>query len=137
MKVFADTSGIFAALVADDGQHEVAAKVLHRLLDIDATLVTTGAVVFEAMALLQTRVGFAAARAFERDFRPRLDVAWVDEGLYDKGIRRWLLRGSRAVSLVDCLSFVLMEETGVLHALAFDKHFEQEGFTLLTPGAFP
>ena len=135
MKVFVDTSGIFAALVADDGQHEVAGQVLHRLLDKEATLVTTGAVIFETIALLQTRAGFPAARAFERDFRPRLEVAWVDHDLYDRGVKRWLLRGSRAVSLVDCLSFVVMEGMALSHVLGFDRHFANEGFTLLTPSA--
>ncbi len=135
MKVFVDTSGIFAALVRDDDQHQVAGQILHKLLDAEATLVTTGAVLFETLALLQARVGFPAARVFEQEFRPRLEVTWVEGDLYDRGVRRWLLRGSRAVSLVDCLSFVVMEEMGLRHALAFDRHFANEGFSLLTPGA--
>ena len=48
-------------------------------------------------------------RALER-FRNRLDQSW---------------------SLVDCASFIIMEEQGIQEALAFDHHFQQAGFTAL------
>jgi predicted nucleic acid-binding protein len=35
-------------------------------------------------------------------------------------------------SLVDCISFIVMKEVKVDHALAFDKHFTQAGFQIIT-----
>lgn len=34
--------------------------------------------------------------------------------------------------LVDCVSFTVMRQAGVTQALAFDQHFIQAGFQLLT-----
>jgi hypothetical protein len=34
-------------------------------------------------------------------------------------------------SLIDCISFVVMEEEGIQEALTADQHFEQAGFTAL------
>lgn len=52
-------------------------------------------------------------RAYDR-YRARLDQGW---------------------SLTDCASFVLMQERGLLEALAHDKHFEQAGFKALLRAA--
>ncbi len=40
-------------------------------------------------------------------------------------------RGRRDLSLVDCVSFVVMRERGVTTALAYDADFEREGFTTI------
>ncbi len=34
-------------------------------------------------------------------------------------------------SLTDCISFVVMEERGLIGALTSDHHFEQAGFSVL------
>jgi predicted nucleic acid-binding protein len=33
--------------------------------------------------------------------------------------------------LIDCVSFVVMKELGIIDALSADKHFEQAGFNIL------
>jgi uncharacterized protein len=128
MRAFVDTSGLFAALVANDDHHKQAHEVLSHLLDNDCRLVTTSAVLLETVALLQARAGFAAARAFQRDFLPRLEVHWMTEALFETGAKKWLTRGSRRLSLVDCISFALMEEQELTDAFTFDRHFSDEGF---------
>ena len=132
MTVFADTSGIFAALVRNDANHEPARETLAGLLDDpEATITTTDFVLLETMALLQARVGLDAALKFDRDLRPVLDVTWVDSALYSRAIRRLNLRQRRRVSLVDCISFVTMEEAGLRTAFSYDQHFADEGFDTL------
>ncbi|RME55690.1 MAG: VapC toxin family PIN domain ribonuclease, partial [Caldilineae bacterium] len=37
----------------------------------------------------------------------------------------------RGLSLVDCTSFVVMQQLGIDTAFAFDNHFKEQGFTLL------
>src|SRR5665648_1053927 len=54
-----------------------------------------------------------------------------DEGQLARGWRRFLERPDKTYSLVDCLSFVVMEELGIETAITGDRHFRQEGFRVL------
>jgi predicted nucleic acid-binding protein len=59
------------------------------------------------------------------------DIIHIDEDLDAKS---WSLLSNRADknwSLVDCSSFVLMQENNILEALTTDHHFEQAGFVRL------
>jgi predicted nucleic acid-binding protein len=38
----------------------------------------------------------------------------------------------RSLSLVDCVSFVVMRQLAIRDAFAFDRHFEEQGFTLVS-----
>jgi predicted nucleic acid-binding protein len=40
-------------------------------------------------------------------------------------------RPDKGYSLVDCISFVVMRERGVIDVFTHDRHFEQEGFRRL------
>lgn len=49
-------------------------------------------------------------------------------------LKRWDLfqrRSDKTWSLVDCASFVVMQERGTMEALTTDIHFEQAGFVRL------
>jgi predicted nucleic acid-binding protein len=129
LKVYADTSGIFAFLVSNDRNNPLAAMCLKRLLAEEAELVTTSYVVVETCALLQARVGVEAVRAFEGDFRPLLRVRWIDEAIHRRIMRRWCALGRRDVSVVDCAGFVIMEDQEITRFFGYDKHFEEQGFT--------
>jgi len=131
MRVFLDTSGLFAVLVRNDYMHVRARETLECLLEGKATLLTTSYVLLETGAILQARVGLEAARAFHHEFSTLLKVHWVDERLHEKAFRRLELRNRREISLVDCASFVYMEDNGLSYALAYDKHFSDEGFVVL------
>ncbi len=131
MRVFVDTSAFFAIMVRNDYMHVRARETFKRLLEGAAELYTTSYVVLETIALLQARVGLDAARSFQHEFLSIFKVCWVDQNLHEKSFRRLELRGRREISLVDCASFVWMEESGDSYAFAYDEHFAAEGFTLL------
>ena len=42
-------------------------------------------------------------------------------------------RGRRGLSLVDCMSFIVMRKLEVRQAFAFDADFEREGFEMYSP----
>ena len=131
MKIYADTSGLFAALVKNDIMHAKAGPTMEHLLEDGAEIHVTSYILLETMALLQARVGLEAARQFERILRPLLQVHWVDESLHVKSFKRLELRGTRGVSLVDCTSFVTMEDAGIRYVFGYDEHFTDEGFHLV------
>lgn len=131
MRVFADTSGLFAALVLNDVNHEAAKATLTRLLDLGAELHVTSYTLLETLALLQARVGFEAATSFERDLRPLLHLTWVDDSLHSRAFQRLELRRRRGLSLVDCAAFVAMEDLRLAQAFTYDEDFELEGFVAI------
>jgi predicted nucleic acid-binding protein len=100
---------------------------------MDRGIVTTEFILLE--------LGNACARAADHeDFltlvdalraSPRTDMIPLDSRLLDRALRRMGERPDKDWSLTDCISFLVMEDTGLTTALTADRHFEQAGFTAL------
>jgi predicted nucleic acid-binding protein len=130
MNIFADTSGLFALLVKNDYMHVRARKNFSYFAENNVRLVTSSFVLVETTALLQRRIGLAAVNDFNAKILPLLEIVWVDEKWYAKALHRLLSQNKPDVSLVDALSFEIMEALQIEYAFAFDKHFEENGFTI-------
>ena len=48
-----------------------------------------------------------------------------------RALDRYEARGDREYSLQDCASMIVMEAESITQILTNDRHFEQEGFTVL------
>ncbi len=131
MRIYTDTSGLFAAIVRNDLKHANAKATLTALLESGSELHATSYVLLETLALLQTRVGLEAAAQCEFVFRPLLQVTWITEELHERSFRRLKLKRSRGVSLVDCSSFVVMEDLEIRSVFGYDEDFAKEGFHLV------
>jgi predicted nucleic acid-binding protein len=83
------------------------------------------------MALLQHRIGLAAARDFDEEVLPLVQVRWVDEALYRLATDRLWREDGRQLSLVDVASFEFMRTEDITSALAVDPHFAEAGFKVL------
>ena len=129
--VFADTSGLLALLNEHDEFHPRAENAFGKLRARRVPLISTSYVLVETYALIGRRLGIEAVRSFRENFAPLLEVTWVDAPLHDAGLDLLLHRGKRRLSLVDAVSFVAMRQNGISEALAFDPHFEQEGYVLI------
>lgn len=130
MTIFVDTSALYALLDVDDTNHPPAAEIWKALLESGATLVTTNYVLVETTALVQNRLGLEAVDAFVSAIAPVLVVRWIDEATHRIAQATLLAIRRRAVSLVDCSSFIVMRELGQVEAFTFDRHFVEQGFTL-------
>ncbi|HXV60473.1 MAG TPA: VapC toxin family PIN domain ribonuclease [Vicinamibacteria bacterium] len=86
----------------------------------------------ETVALLQARIGVPAVRIFQKSFAPALDVVWIDGPLYQRAMAALLAAGKRGVSLTDWTSFEVMRDRGIEQTLAFDPHFDEQGFRVLS-----
>lgn len=131
MSIFADTSALYALLVHTEQSHRAVAGTFRELLDGGRVLVTTNYVLVETSALLQHRLGLAPAHDFADRIVPLLHVHWVDMDLHHRAVARLFRADRRHLSLVDCVSFELMEREGIREAFALDRHFEEEGLKLL------
>lgn len=98
-------------------------------------LLTTDAVLLE--------IGNALARAFKREaaeviksFLTSQDVQVVrlTPALFEKAFALYQSRLDKEWGLVDCFSFIVMQEAGASDALTFDRHFAQAGFQALMRG---
>ncbi len=58
-------------------------------------------------------------------------VVFVDQDTYDRGWQLHRERSDKTWSLVDCISFVVMQDLRLTEALTADHHFEQAGFVKL------
>jgi predicted nucleic acid-binding protein len=129
-RVFVDTSALLALLNPDDEMHSQARQAFQALRQREAALLTTSYVLVETYALVSRRFGLEAARTFRRDLAPLLDVEWIDASIHEEALDLLLGRSRRALSLVDATSFVVMRTRKIDEAFAFDRHFEEEGFTI-------
>ena len=131
-RVFVDSGGFVALLVAEDQMHAQAASLFEAASRERWTLVTTNVVVIETYSVLLARArdGRRAAIAF-------LDAVQASStGLTVESVRAddeasamALLRAhsDKSYSLCDALSFIVMERLGVSEAIAFDRHFREYG----------
>lgn len=130
MNIFADTSGLFALLVRNDYMHVRAKRNFAYFAEHRARLLTSSFVLVETGALLQRRVGLTAVHDFQSKIIPLLEIIWVNSDWYAKAIQRLFGLNNRDISLVDCLSFEIMESREVTQAFTFDKHFPENGFPI-------
>jgi predicted nucleic acid-binding protein len=126
VRVFIDTSGLFALLDGDDSNHRDASELFRRL-GATTEYVTSNYVVVEAIALVRRRLGPAAEERLINEILPILRVVWVEEATHRSGAAMYGA-GGRSASLVDHVSFVVMEEAALTLAFAFDADFDRRGF---------
>lgn len=130
MMVFLDSSAVIAVLDRSQPMNRQAARSWRALVESEHTLVTSSYVVVETIAILQRRFGLPAVADVEATIWPLVDVEWVDGPVHRAAIQTLVLVGRRDLSLVDCVNFQIMQSLGLRHAFAFDRHFEERGYTL-------
>ena len=128
--IFVDTSAIYAWADAADPNHQTAVRRLRAILERSEEMLTHNYVLVESIALLQARLGLAAATKLAKDSAAFV-IEWVDDDLHASGIRELERSKKRHVSLVDHISFVVMRRRQVAMAFAFDPDFRSAGFALL------
>lgn len=131
MSFFVDTSALYAFLVSTDAGHARVADAFGSALQDGRSLITTSYVLVETTALLQHRIGLPAVRDLQSKIAPLLGVVWVDHALHDRAIKRLFREDQRSLSLVDCVSFEVMDAEGIRDVLTLDRHFTQTGFDVL------
>jgi predicted nucleic acid-binding protein len=131
MSTLIDTSAILALLDGDDRNHATANRLWQKILAEGETLVCTSYVISETCALVQRRLGMEPVRFFLETMTPVFDIVWIDSTLHAVAASLFLLANRRSLSLVDCTSFVVMRQRNLTTALAFDQHFESQGFKCL------
>jgi hypothetical protein len=135
--VFIDTSGWIAVLNADDGLYEPACRQLADLGIDRRPLITTDWVLAETgNGLARTTARACLAGAVRRFIESsHCQLVRVDVGLFDRALTLYDEMADKSRGLVDCASFVVMQEEVIRDAFTSDRHFAQAGFRVLFPTA--
>jgi uncharacterized protein len=128
--VFVDTSFV-VALVNQRDQHHLKALDLSSQFE-PRHLLTTDAVLLEIGNALAKNFRTASIQVIE-DFltSSKIQIVHLYPDLFHKGFSLYRSRLDQSWGLIDCVSFIVMREAGIVESLTADKHFEQAGFRAL------
>ncbi len=132
--VFVDTSAWFALKDTKDPHHNAAIQFL---ATFTGKLITTNFVVDETITLILYRLGYPSARELGEELWMQKYASVIHVSKADQRAAWELFKkyDDKEFSFTDCTSFVAMDRLGLLHAFAFDEHFEQMGQFIRLPRA--
>jgi len=132
-EVFLDTSFAIALSATTDQSHARAVDLANQLEKNSTRLVTTQAILLEiGNALSKQRYRVAAIQLLESLIAdPNVEIVSFSNDLYEAAFNLFRNRLDKEWGLVDCVSFVVMQERGIKEALTADDHFNQAGFRAL------
>jgi predicted nucleic acid-binding protein len=128
--IFADTSYYIALLQRSDDLHSQAVRFSDTYR---GRVVTTAWVLAELgnyLSPINSRASFVTLVAILRK-SPYVSIIQPNSRYFDAGLELYSKRSDKAWSLVDCMSFLTMEQHGITEALTGDHHFKQAGFNAL------
>ena len=135
--VFLDSNGWIAVLNEDDCLHKMAVNRWPEMFRIRREILLTDWVIAETgngLARTPQRRQFPEAlRRLGRS--PRVRIISVAPDLIERALKLYEERPDKEWGLVDCASFVVMSDEGIVEAFTTDRHFEQAGFSCLLPAA--
>jgi uncharacterized protein len=132
-EVFLDTAFALALVNVNDILHARALSLADQLEAQATRLITSRPVLLEiGNSLAKLRYRSSAARiltSLEAD--PSVEIVPLTDELYHGAFQLYRDRSDKEWGLVDCVSFVIMQERRLTEALTPDRHFEQAGFRAL------
>jgi predicted nucleic acid-binding protein len=133
---FLDTSFAIALSSVTDQNHERAVKLANQIETDRTNLVTTQAILLEiGNSLSKQRYRAGAIQLLESlEADPSVEVVLLTNSLYKLAFNLFKQRADKEWGLVDCISFIVMEDRGITDALTTDAHFQQAGFRALLRG---
>ena len=130
-EVFADTSGWANAFVKTEPYHAKASTLITQWKQQNRHVVTTNYVLGELIPLFtRMRVPRTNSLHYIEVIRSStwVEIIHIDQELDKKAWELLANRLDKQWSLVDAVSFVIMQDRGMTEALTEDHHFEQAGF---------
>ncbi len=130
--IFADTAGW--GHLADKSQpyHALAAYIYRSARQNQQRIITTNYILSEVVSLLTSPLHVPRPQqiAFINSIKtsPHVEIIHIDPTLDAAAWQLFSERPDKMWSLVDCSSFVVMQQLGIHDALTTDHHFAQAGF---------
>lgn len=135
-EVFLDTSFAIALSSVTDQNYARAVKLANQIETNKTRLVTTQAILLEiGNSLSKQKYSAAAIQLLESlEADPSVEVVLLTNSLYKLAFDLFKQREDKEWGLVDCISFIVMQDRGISDAPTTDIHFQQAGFRALLRG---
>lgn len=131
--VFADTV-YWVALINPKDEWRNQARSATALLT-DAQIITTDSILIEVLNFFAEHGNEARRRALsvveQLLINPDTEVVPQSHDNFLAGLTFYKARADKGYSLTDCISMITMRERNITEVLTHDRHFGQEGFTVL------
>ena len=129
---FLDSGYVIAQSLYDDQHYEAAVNHWESVSQEGIDLVTTSLVLTEAVTFINSRGQHSKAVSVGDMLlnSPSVHMIYVDTPLLMEGWDYFKRHSDKRYSLVDCVSFVVMEKYDIYTAYAFDRDFIQAGFII-------
>ena len=133
VEAFLDTSFAIALSSPKDQFHHLARELAGKLQEDSTRLITTRAVLLEignSLSKLAFRThAITLLNSLEAD--PNVELVAMTDDLFHRGFQLFAARPDKEWGLIDCISFVVMQDRNINFALTTDDHFTQAGFLAL------
>jgi predicted nucleic acid-binding protein len=133
--LFVDTAGWACLADRRELNHRAASQHYQSVRQGKRLIVTTNYILAELVALLTSRTRLTRTQviAFIESLKQAsfIQIVYIDEALDTQAWQLLKNRADKEWSLVDCASFVVMQQRNLTEALTTDHHFEQAGFVRL------
>lgn len=132
---FVDTSGWAELADRTLRFHGLAVAAFDEVWNQGGRLITTNLVLIELTALLTSPLRMPKAQQIQLlgDLQAdsSVEIVFIDAMLETSAWNLWRTRPDKEWTLIDCASFVIMQQRRLMEALTTDHHFEQAGFLRL------
>lgn len=132
-QIFADTFYWVALINQRDSWHQQAIAITSTLNQVQ--IVTTDEVLIEVLNFLSSYGEQMRRRTIQliKDILadPNIQVVQQTHESFLDGLQLYENRLDKEYSLTDCISMQTLKKLGIIEALTHDRHFTQEGFTIL------
>jgi len=134
-EIFVDTAGWGHLVDPTQAYHSLATSLYRGMRQQGYKFVTTNYIIAELVALLTSplRVSRPSVIAFIERLKgaPHVVIVHIDATLDQQAWQLLTERPDKEWSLVDCASFVVMQQHDIMEALTTDHNFEQAGYIQL------
>jgi predicted nucleic acid-binding protein len=128
--VFADAGYWIALFNPRDRLHEIATAVSQAIQN--RPIVTSQLVLMEFLNYYASLGRIFRQRAVEvaRNLQqyPNVEVVPLSDEQFEAALTMYAQRQDKTWGLIDCASFLIMQQRRIAEALAYDEHFRQAGF---------
>ena len=132
---FIDTSGWASAFDDQQPDHQAAIAAFKQMRKSNFKIITSNYVIAELVSLFHSPLRIPRPQIFKTidtiKTYPYLEIIYIDPEIDAAAWNLCKTRPDKNWSLVDCTSFVIMQQFDIQQALTTDRHFEQAGFIRL------